>query len=334
MIRYDNYTIDDLIHSLEENIERDFEQNSSSFIVKTGGRAVKMWYPNRAQADKAKEGFRKFIVSDRSDYTAIFKFWEADFKKYLPEDYTENGRRMCSSQRGRVKIVMGYLLSCADYRKQIYYYCTDPIRQFIGAHEMVNPYYLWGLYNDMILTHSACVGVDGKGVLLVAEGGGGKSTLSVGCLMHGLDFVSDDYTMLSGSGKLVGIPVYSNIGLTPDSYDMLNPSYPVHWIHEANKNKKFMDVSDVHNFIDELEIKALVTTKLTAGETKIYKIDSQPLVLAFHQSSMRQVLSMGNSQYTLEFINRLKNLSCYQIELGTDVNYNAEFLREFIKKEL
>jgi hypothetical protein len=51
--------------------------------------------------------------------------------------------------------------------------------------------------------HSACVAWKGQGLLLVGESGAGKSTLSLALAQMGLDFVSDDRTLVSEKqGKL------------------------------------------------------------------------------------------------------------------------------------
>jgi energy-coupling factor transporter ATP-binding protein EcfA2 len=45
---------------------------------------------------------------------------------------------------------------------------------------------------ELVPLHAACVGIDGRGVLLMGGSGSGKSTLSLQSLMQGLDFVSED----------------------------------------------------------------------------------------------------------------------------------------------
>lgn len=319
-----------------ESLEQSFPECSSSFFIASCGQIIKVMYATEEEAAKAKEGFRKFLISEEDVHSsyATFKHWSADFNTIFPEECITYGLKLFSNEQGRLRVIMGYLISCVDYEHQVYYYCTVPDKPFVGAHAMVNPFFLWGMENNMILSHSACVGVDGSGVLLVADGGGGKSTLAVSCLMQGMDFVSDDYTMLTGLGDLRGMPIYSNIGLTPESYAMLQPPYPVHWIHEVNRNKKFMDIADEQNFCDSLAIKALVTPTVTGGETKIYEIEAQPVVMRFFRSSMKQVLGVGNQDYLFKFLNRMKGLKAYRIELGPDVIYNAEYLRDFIKRGL
>ncbi len=56
------------------------------------------------------------------------------------------------------------------------------------------------------VVHGASVGVSGKGVLLCARGGMGKSTLTVFSLLRGFDYVADDYLILSSeAGRCLGL---------------------------------------------------------------------------------------------------------------------------------
>jgi hypothetical protein len=55
----------------------------------------------------------------------------------------------------------------------------------------------------LIPLHAACVGLDGRGLLLVGDSGAGKSTASLHCLLRGLDFVSEDSTFVAPTTMLV-----------------------------------------------------------------------------------------------------------------------------------
>jgi len=330
-IDFDAY---DLLRNIETHIKNDLEKNSSSFCVKTGGKVIRMWYSGKEEAEKAKEGWIKFIVPDQDDVSATFRYWEADFSLYLTDELIRCGTKLYYDGNVRLQVGSRFFISLADYRNKAYYYCTHVNQHFIGAHGMVNPYYLWGMENGMLMTHSACVGAEGKGVILVADGGGGKSTLAVASLMRGMDFISDDYTMVRTEKRCTGLPVYSNIGLTPQSYDMLKPPYPVHWVHKENRNKKFMDISAAENFKSQLPIKAMLTPCITEGPVRIERIETKPLLAKFYQSSMKQVLALGNQEYLIRFFKAFEALPAYRIELGRQVFENAEFLRNFIIKEL
>jgi len=318
-----------LLNKLEQIVSEEVLPVASVFYVRTCGKVIKMVYQEKNAAELAKEGFRKYLVPEGTDYSATFIHMRSELRSELPLNSSFN----FYDSHVRLKVIYDYLLSCADFQHRVYYYCTATRLPFcLDAHAMVVPYYLWGLQNDLLLTHSAAIGCGNKGVLLVANGGGGKSTLAAGCLMHGLDFISDDTTMLTTTGQLTAFPIYSDIGLTPKSCEMLNPPYPVHWINELHEDKRFMDITEEKNFKDSIGIHALVAPKITLGETKIYEIDAERLVFRFYLSSLIASNAMGNQEYMADFIGRLKHLKAYQLELGRDVHYNVEFFRDFINK--
>jgi hypothetical protein len=44
----------------------------------------------------------------------------------------------------------------------------------------------------LVPLHAACVGLDGRGILLMGPSGSGKSTIALQCLLEGFDFLSED----------------------------------------------------------------------------------------------------------------------------------------------
>ena len=44
----------------------------------------------------------------------------------------------------------------------------------------------------LVPLHAACVGLDGRGILLMGPSGAGKSTVALHCLLNGFDFLSED----------------------------------------------------------------------------------------------------------------------------------------------
>jgi hypothetical protein len=45
---------------------------------------------------------------------------------------------------------------------------------------------------QLVPLHAACVGINGKGVLLIGETGAGKTTAALHCLLNGFDFLAED----------------------------------------------------------------------------------------------------------------------------------------------
>jgi hypothetical protein len=54
----------------------------------------------------------------------------------------------------------------------------------------------------LVSLHAACVGLDGRGVLMMGPSGAGKSTVALLCLLQGLDFLSEDAAFVAPDSLL------------------------------------------------------------------------------------------------------------------------------------
>lgn len=69
--------------------------------------------------------------------------------------------------------------------------------------------------------HAACVGVRGRGVLLIGESGAGKSTLALQCMLQGLDFLTEDAAFVTPrSLKTTGVTNFLHLRF--DALDFLD----------------------------------------------------------------------------------------------------------------
>jgi hypothetical protein len=57
-------------------------------------------------------------------------------------------------------------------------------------------YMLAARVQQLVPLHAACVGVGGKGVLLLGPSGAGKSTLALQCLLQGFEFLAEDSVLV------------------------------------------------------------------------------------------------------------------------------------------
>jgi hypothetical protein len=61
---------------------------------------------------------------------------------------------------------------------------------------------LAGRAQGLVPLHAACVGLNGRGLLLIGASGAGKSTVALQCLLHGLDFLTEDAAFVLPDGML------------------------------------------------------------------------------------------------------------------------------------
>ena len=189
------------------------------------------------------------------------------------------------------------------------------------------------------MVHSACVGIDGKGVLICARGGKGKTTLAVSSMLKGFEYVSDDYTMLEKTGDmLTASPLYSVITLSPKIYSLLYDYLAnARFIADnARKNKYFFDISawgdsfrkqypvvaclfpDIRPDVEEPEI--IPCSPIEKGRTITHVV----------HSTQMQMMDQGNTLNSRKLIGMLQGLDFYRIVLSPDLFKNVECLREFI----
>ena len=190
------------------------------------------------------------------------------------------------------------------------------------------------------MAHSACVGIDGTGVLICARGGRGKSTLAVSALLRGFDFISDDYTILEQEGEtLFASPLYSIITLSPEMYNRLYDELaPARFVADnARKNKYVFEMSAWKDQVKgRYPIRACLYPEIRpdskCGVFPCSQLEKGRAITNLVHSTQMQMLDQGNSFNSRKFIGMLQGLSFYKIILSADIFENVECLRDFIIK--
>lgn len=216
----------------------------------------------------------------------------------------------------------------------------EPERLLREGHLFVQLLYRMSDAPSSQLIHGACVGVDGKGVLLCARGARGKSTLTVTSLLRGFEYVADDYLMLEKEGtSLTASPIYSIITLSPKMYNALYDDLDrARFVsNNANKEKYVLDISHYGKMVRYHEpVKACLFPEIVS--------DTEPSVVACNRlekgraithmihSTLGQMNDQGNALAVRKLIGMLDGLDFYRIRLSPDIFRNAACLRSFIKQ--
>lgn len=82
---------------------------------------------------------------------------------------------------------------------------------------------------DLVPLHAACVGRNGRGVLLLGDSGAGKSTLALHSLLRGLDFLSEDATFVE-PGRMLATGLSNFVHVQPDALDGIAGHAARRWI--------------------------------------------------------------------------------------------------------
>jgi hypothetical protein len=77
----------------------------------------------------------------------------------------------------------------------------------------------------LVSLHGACVGLGGRGVLMMGASGAGKSTVALQCLLQGLDFLSEDAVFVAPESLLAtGIANFLHV-----------PADSLRWVERAHE---------------------------------------------------------------------------------------------------
>lgn len=325
--------------AVDRRLERLFPVKNS-YRVKVAGRLIEICLPAVEPLDIQDRSLSGFLTQETGPVDATFYYWNDDCQPYLPagadrssavwQSRDETGFLQVSTDNG---MIIG-----SDLLRSRFYFCWPFAHQedynFCG--KMMAPIFSrWARARDLFLLHSAAVGVDGSGVLIAGRSGSGKSTLSLSCLHCGMDFVSDDYTLISASGPLMAYPLFTQGALNPDMLERLNPAnartiVPKH----ICDGKPQLDLSQ-YALCPQLKIKAVVAPIVGGDPIPSIKKTKRtfPMAQIIH-SSILQFGSTHDTQLPRTMAARLMSLPVYEMRVSPDLMKNPDLLYRFIKEEL
>ena len=185
------------------------------------------------------------------------------------------------------------------------------------------------------LTHAAAVGRNGRGALLVGDGGSGKSATTLAAIASGLVTCGDDYvaTGVNGgpvAGLLFRIMKQDPAGIRrfPDLAGMAD-RLPVNW-----QGKIEFDPASIFPGCLEhwLAIEAALVPSITRRETaEIVPISQGELMRVLMRSNLYQY--PGEPDDGLAFFARfLERVRCYRIDLALDPRKNGQAIARLLEQ--
>ena len=328
-------TLSDFFCSVDRRIARLTKEDGTSFQIRVGDHVIEQRFVLKAHAESVKHYMVGLLTDGQQAPDAVFNYWTEDVSVYEPSQAAnETAVWQSRDETGYLRVTPNYSLVGVDRRRNSYYFCRDPrgdTDYMLYGHAMIVAFGLWASHNDMLLLHSACVGADGKGVLISARGGGGKSTLSVSCLLGGFDFVADDYVLVNRTGALKAMPLYRTVGLNQDMAALLKPDMPLVRVDKDRNDKLLLDAS-AYRFERELPVKAIICPRVCdIDEPEIHKTAPGPVLVKMIDSTASQLGVFRDPEPYRAMAQRLMGITVYEILLSKDLDKNRECLRAFIK---
>jgi hypothetical protein len=237
-----------------------------------------------------------------------------------------------------LNLELGFMTARCTETNTFYWACNDSLEERVRrmGHLFVHQFFEIVQNSEQALLHAASVGIDNKGVLIGARGGGGKSTLAISAMLGGFRYVSDDYSIISRKNSTIyAHPVYSVVNLFPEMQEKfkdLKTKYV--WNSYWQPKKETLDISAHHSsFVEQLPIKAIIFPKICAVEKpSIEAMERGKAMVQMIHSTIMQLGRQNQGDYIKIVMSLLQDLPFYQINLSPDLLANVECLRQFIKE--
>lgn len=328
----------DFLEAVDRRFFKFGPEEGASLQIDIYGSTVELRFLTREHAETVTSYLLFPVLKEYREPDSIFYYWTEDCKGYIPADASDQkGIWQGRDETGYFRIIPDFEMIGFDYVRNRYYHCRVPEDYddyVIHGHSMAPTFSRWALRNGYLLLHSACVGMEGKGVMISARGGGGKSTLAVSCLLDGFDFVSDDYILVNQKGPMFAKPLYKIIGLNQDMAAILKPDMPIVRTEPRRGNKLYLDAGG-YEIKKELPVQAVIYPNPCKAETPLLRRTSPgPVLTKVMETSARNMRVFRETEPYRLMAARLKDLPVYEFLLTEDLNKNREYLKEFIIKEL
>ena len=192
----------------------------------------------------------------------------------------------------------------------------------------------WWMLEDYLLLHGAVVGVNGKGALITASSGSGKSTLALSGLLEGMNYLAEDYVLVSRRGPAIAYPIFTTGYVTSDTLQMLPELKDKILLYVPRRDKYLIDLSAFDDlFLDEIPLSVMVFPLVTdLPSIQVEKASSVKPFMDALTTTAKQIESCERfaDSFKLLFA-RMKTIPSYQLNLTKDTRKNAHEFREFLE---
>ncbi len=192
----------------------------------------------------------------------------------------------------------------------------------------------WWLGDRCLLLHGAGTGIGGRGALILGGSGAGKSTLALSCLCSGMDYLADDYILVSGDGPVRGYPIFNTGYLTPRSLDMLPALRDDVLFYSEEKDKSLISLSPRHAQIRPgMPLSVIIYPRIGGGtKPSLRRAGSvEPFVEALTSTAKQIKYRHFFKDSFMTLFSRLSSLPAYEMTQCEDPVLNAETLRRFLE---
>lgn len=187
---------------------------------------------------------------------------------------------------------------------------------------------------DHHIVHAGAVASEGGGALLVGQGGSGKSTTAIACLLSGdLDYLSDDLALVECQDEPTVFSLYATAKLEPTALDLLPDAFANCDGLEATEEKVVVRLSTVapEKLRRSAPVRAIVCPRIVAsGRSRLVRASAgdglralAPVTVFFVKHE--QAAALASLRHLVSVV------PTFVLELGRDLVEVPELVRSAIE---
>ena len=251
------------------------------------------------------------------------------------------------SERGSVRAFAQSSLSVTRLPAAGVFSLWDPARQLaiywapgateIPSYERGAPFRgllnAWWREHDGLLLHAGAVGNENGGALLVGKGGVGKSTTALACMQASMQYLSDDYCLLTHKSDSIVHSLYCTAKLHSTDVQRFPALLPLISNPEELGEEKalcFLRQESTCRLARKIPLQAILLPRIS-GRTESRFIPASPFsaLQALAPSALMQLPDAGAQEFShiREVVTRVP---CYWLEVGTDLQQIPQAVMEGI----
>jgi hypothetical protein len=229
----------------------------------------------------------------------------------------------------------GGILSCIDVESgEAFYHVTDPAA--LPDYEVCTPMRMLLNWHctaaNSLMLHSAAVGENERGVLIVGRSGAGKSTTALQCLEAGMEYLADDYLALE---RETGIAhhLYRGCKVMDDAFDRV-PTLRSRAVMRNTERKKSVVILDeaAGRLVSSLKIVGIVRPRIANAPSSSFSALG-PLQASTELAGTTIMQMPGVGSFMLRDVAALcRRIPTFEMTLGRDPAEIAAALRALITR--
>ena len=262
-----------------------------------------------------------------------FRWWE----------HLDNRREMLGYNGDRIRSVFHLgpdIMSVLDLETNTAVYWiedADDVPYYEMGYPLTTLLNWWLSAQKCFFLHAASIGTPAGGILLAGKGGSGKSTTTLACVESDLQICGDDYCVVGNDSPPIAYSLYNSSKLKGEEDLQRFAQHKDKIINldklETEKATMFLHEHFPGKMMASMPIKALFVPEVT-GKPKT-RIVPAPASAGFKALAPATIFQLaGNGREAFQAMVRLsRQIPCYKIELGTEIDKIPGVIKEFLEKE-